>query len=322
MSRSAQQVWAWIPEILLPTFTWPHRVLGSVLLAPSVPPAPRLANQTVRRLVGFFHSYLPRFSRHYCAWVGIDYDNQILQLPFGLVLKRSDGTCLEEVSVMIVARSAGLPVPLVISYGDHPKTPHAPVSILMTRLPGTDLGLVYEDLSEEERQTIFNEMYTMESVMRSWPHPWGGERICSVVGTPIRSVRVPRHLIGPCESECEFNDQLLRAASNHDPQTKDTFEERIACAKKLFSIQHPIVFSHGDLKHHNIMVYNGHVSGFIDWESAGWYPDYWEFTTALRFCSKDFWWYGFVTKLGESEFAEELESERALTSLTVDSYAW
>ncbi|KAF2785466.1 kinase-like protein [Melanomma pulvis-pyrius CBS 109.77] len=314
--------WTLVPSILLPTFTWRHRVLGSVALASSIPPAPQLAHRTVRRLVGFLHSYLPYISIRYCAWVGIPFDNQIVQLPFGLVLKWSDGTRLEEVSAMMIARSAGFPVPLVISYGDHPDTPHAPVSILMTRLPGKDLGQVHEHLSDEERQTICEEMHTMQSAMRSWPHPWGGERICSVVGTSIRSVRIPGHSIEPCKSESEFNDHLLSVASEHDFPCRSQFEQKLACVRKLHSVRHSIVFTHGDLKHHNIMVHDGHVSGFIDWESAGWYPDYWEFTTALRYCRKNFWWYEFVSQLGGSEYSNEMESERALTSLTVDSYTW
>ncbi|KAL9092523.1 MAG: hypothetical protein Q9165_004327 [Trypethelium subeluteriae] len=223
---------------------------------------------------------------------------------------------------MKMARSAGFPVPKVIAYGEHPDTPHAPVSILMTRVPGKPLGEIYKIMTDEERKTVFAELRSILCVMRRWSHPWGGERICSVTGAGIRSVRVPNHLIGPCESEAQFNKDLIRVASDHSFPSRDAFEEKFACAKKMDTMHHPIVFTHGDLKHHNIMVHNGHVSGFIDWESAGWYPDYWEFTTALRFCRKTFWWYDFVSELGGSDYMAELESDKALNSLTVDSYAW
>jgi aminoglycoside phosphotransferase len=63
-------------------------------------------------------------------------------------------------------------------------------------------------------------------------------------------------------------------------------------------MSHFIVFSHGDLKHHNITVQGRRITGFIDCESAGWYPDYWDFTTALRFTREDLWWYHFVMRLG------------------------
>lgn len=61
---------------------------------------PRPTHQLLRQLGGILHKYMRRFSRSYCSWVGISYDNQIAQLPFGLILKRSDGTRMEEVLAM------------------------------------------------------------------------------------------------------------------------------------------------------------------------------------------------------------------------------
>jgi aminoglycoside phosphotransferase (APT) family kinase protein len=194
----------------------------------------------------------------------------------------------------------------------------------MTRLPGEELGQVYEKLSREDQEAALLEMQAILQTMRQWQHPWGGKRICSISGTSIRSVRVPRHSAGPCESEQEFHEYLLSPSVGYARRapSQEVFEEKLARAKSMQSLPHPIVFTHGDLKHHNIMFYNGHVSGFLDWESAGWYPAYWDFTTALRFCPKDFWWYGIVTRLGGSECLKEVEIERALTTLTADSYAW
>ncbi|KAF1844584.1 kinase-like protein [Cucurbitaria berberidis CBS 394.84] len=296
-----------IPKLFLPTYTWPHRILRPTALVSSMPPTPPLTHRVVRRLVGYFHSLLRQFSVYYCAWCGIAYDHWIVQLPFGLILKWSDGTRLEEVTTMKVARSAGFPIPLVISYGEHPNVPNAPVSILMTRLPGNPLGTIYEQLHEEERQSIFNEMQTILGAMRRWRHPWGSERICSIVGTTIRSVRVPNH-----SSESDFNGQLISAASDHSFPSRDAYEQKLACARKMHSMHHSIVFTHGDLKHHNIMIHDGHVSGFIDWE----------YTTALGFCPKNFWWHGFISRLGGAQYMDEMECERALTSLTADSYSW
>jgi Ser/Thr protein kinase RdoA (MazF antagonist) len=68
----------------------------------------------------------------------------------------------------------------------------------------------------------------------------------------------------------------------------------VEIAERLWKIRHPIVLTHGDLKHHNVMVLDGHVSGFLDWESAVWYPDYWVFTTPLRFGPRAFWWNALV----------------------------
>lgn len=223
---------------------------------------------------------------------------------------------------MQVARNAGFPVPKVICYGEHPDTPHAPVSILMTRLPGRELGQVYESLSSEEKRSIVQELKRDLEVMRGWASPWGRNRICSLLDTTIRSVRVPNHFAGPFESEAEFNEYLIRPSWSGGFSSETAYNDALDVAKGMEKLAHRIVFTHGDLKHHNILVKDGHITVFLDWESAGWYPEYWDFTTALRFAREDFWWYDFVFELGGGKYLTELDCEHALTSLTSASYYW
>ena len=309
-----------IPRCFLPEFTWQDN--ARPVLSEQIPPTPRVTHPRLRRLWGILHKYMRRFSRSYCSWVGITYDNQIAQLPFGLILKWSDGTRMEEVLTMQVARAAGFPVPRVICYGEHPDTPHAPVSILMTRVPGKELGQVYETLSSEDKMSILQQFKGYLEVMRRWSNPWGGNRICSLLGTAIRSVRVPDHSAGPFESEEEFNEYLIRPSWSGGFSSDTEYAKALSVAKRMQNITHSIVFTHGDLKPHNILVSEGRITGFLDWESAGWYPDYWDFTTALRFTREDFWWYNFVIVLCSGAYLAELDCERALNSLTSASYYW
>lgn len=305
----------------MPDFTWPDRTYRP--LTDQLPPTPSPTHPLKRRFWGILHGYTRRFSRSYCGWVGIPYDNQIAQLPFGLILKWSDGTRIEEVITMQVARSAGLPVPRVICYGEHPDTPHAPVSILMTRLPGRELGQAYESLCDDDRGSILEELKGYLDTIRRWKNPWGEDRICSLMGTAIRSVRVPNHRIGPFEKEEELNDYLIEPAWEGGFSSKSAYNDALDRAMMMKKLQpHRILFTHGDLKHHNILVQDGRITGFLDWESAGWYPSYWEYTTALRMTREDFWWYDFVIRLGGDAYLKELDCERALTSLTSSSYYW
>ena len=276
----------------------------------------------MRRIWGWHHYYIRHFPRYYCKWFGIYLVDQIIQLPFGLVLKWSDGTRLEEALAMQVARAAGLPVPKVICYGDHPESPHAPLSILMTRIPGHEIGQVYEKLDDGEKETIRLEMKRYLEYIRQWSNPWSDTRICSVIGTAIRSVRVPLHYVGPCENEQEIHEYLISAAWEGGSDSKEAFMEAMSGAQAIQKIPHKIVFTHGDLKHHNIMVDGGHFTGFLDWESAGWYPDYWEFTTARSYLLENDWWYIFASELGGGKYLEEQECEKPLTNLTSGSYYW
>ncbi|KAK8167644.1 kinase-like domain-containing protein [Phyllosticta citrichinensis] len=311
-----------VPSILLPTFTWPHR-LPSTDVTETSPPVPAPAPRWLRLLIGYAHKALKHFSlRYYCRWTGIPINNQLMHLPFGLVLKWSDGTRIEEVLATKMARAARIPVPVIISYGEHPNTPHAPVSILMTRLPGDDLGQVYEKLSDSEKQAVFADVKTIFDAVRKWKSPWGDTRICSPSGAGIRSIRVPEHFAPPCENKDEFIDYLLLPASDHRFPSREAFLEGLATVNSIRSIPHRIVFSHGDLKHHNIMVHAGRVSGIIDFESAGWYPEYWDFTTARWFLPRDYWWYDFVARLGGSEYEREQEIERVLFKLTIHNFIW
>ncbi|KAL2060158.1 hypothetical protein VTL71DRAFT_9553 [Oculimacula yallundae] len=314
---------SWIPAIFRPNFTW-TRGHSVVPLSSEIPPTPEPSHPLVRRFWGYIHSrVLKRFSIYYCRWVGVPFDNQIIQLPFGLLLKWSDGTRLEEVLATKVCRAAGLPAPLIISYGDHPDTPHAPMSILMTRLPGRELGQAYKSLSSEAKATALEEFKFYLSAIRAWASPWGNDRICSITGGAIRSIRVPRHLVGPYETAREFHEYLLLPAWNSF-DSEAVYEEYLRRARKLQTLQRPgVKFTHGDIKHHNILVDDqGHITGLIDWESAGWCPDFWEYTTALRCLPKDNWWYKFLMEAGARQYLEEAECEKALMNLTADSYSW
>ncbi len=56
----------------------------------------------------------------------------------------------------------------------------------------------------------------------------------------------------------------------------------------------PIFFSHADLYPGNILVVKQggqiSISGIVDWEQAGWYPDYWEYCkTMIVGCYDDEW---------------------------------
>ncbi|KAF2704085.1 hypothetical protein K504DRAFT_519469 [Pleomassaria siparia CBS 279.74] len=145
------------------------------------------------------------------------------------------------------------------------------MSILMTRIPGKDLGdaELYEGMTDDERESIFAELRCNPQVMRRRFHPRGKEQICLVLGTAVKSVRIPSHAVGPCESESEFNDHLFSSISGHSFETREKFEEAVGIAERLRTMRHPIVFTHGDLKHYNIVVLDGRILGFLDCESAG-----------------------------------------------------
>ncbi|KAI0073546.1 kinase-like protein [Panus rudis PR-1116 ss-1] len=240
-------------------------------------------------------------SLRYCKWKGLTPDAGIFPLPFNLILKSTHKTRREEALAMSVACRMGIPSPKVLGYGapgfDSPFS-----SILMTRIPGITLALLID-------------------CMRACDSPWGS-RICSVDGGPVTGPRLPGGQVGPCDDENAFHDAFLALGSPNYWYSSRPFSEVLATAQEMATITHTITFTHGDLMGHNIMVHDGHISGIIDWECAGWFPEYWEYVSMLRFPRLDTWWFKLVLSLPGYKYSRELECFRAMWLLAEDSFSW
>lgn len=103
-------------------------------------------------------------------------------------------------------------------------------------------------------------------------------------------------------------------------QSTEEYEQTQAVARTIFDLPYRIVFTHGDFQTHNIIIDGeDRLSGFLDCECAEWCPEYWEFTTTMRF-GRHTWWYQVSSHLGGDQYLAELECDVALKNLTVDSY--
>jgi len=64
--------------------------------------------------------------------------------------------------------------------------------------------------------------------------------------------------------------------------------------RKLVEMQdqqnHRICFTHGDASSLNVLVKKGKVVALIDFELSGWYPEYWEYTSAVNVKRRDGFW--------------------------------
>ena len=307
-----------VPSILTPDYTWPAPALTTVQT--TTPPVPGVPSRTSRWLWGKAHHLLRHFSKLYCYLFGTDYNPFIIQLPFGLIIKWTNRTSVEEVIAMQMVRAAGIPAPRVLSCGEHASPRFGrEISILMTRLPGFELENCREPLGVEYEGPWIEELKTCLHAMREWEPP-SQEAICSAIGTALRSSRVPGHIMGPFQDHHSFYQHLFAPSSQHGFKTIDEYNETLAHAKQLERRPYKIKFTQGDFKAHNILIdKDANLSGFLDWESAGWYPEYWEYTTAMRF-GRDSWWYQVAMWMGGHEYREELEMDRALNNLTADSY--
>jgi hypothetical protein len=85
-------------------------------------------------------------------------------------------------------------------------------------------------------------------------------------------------LTGPFANEAEFNAALV--AIHEDAMSKAQQGSLVEGA--LAQNKHKVVLTHGDLRGRNIIVAGDRIVGLLDWETCGWYPEYWEFVKSFN----------------------------------------
>lgn len=181
---------------------------------------------------------------------------------------------------MQMVQAAGMPVPTVLNCGEHPNAPcNRKFSILMTRLHGVPLENSDAPLSVADEEPWLEELKMCMQSMRSW-NPPNQDVVSSPIATGLRSSRVPGHIMDPFLNQKTFYDFLIAPALSHGFKTPGEYEEALARARRPRDCDYRILFTRGDFKAHNIFVDDDrHLSGFLDWSSAGWYPEYWGYNS-------------------------------------------
>jgi aminoglycoside phosphotransferase len=143
--------------------------------------------------------------------------------------------------------------------------------VLVKRVPGVTLGSIWWDITKEEQEVYIREVGEYLKELRKFTSPVP----CSIEGKPLRdTIFVDDDSRSRVYSSAEEWAVIFRDwAEGHKLDWKSKIDQFVA----EFPSPEPYVLTHGDLDASNIMVHNGHVSGIIDWEYAGYYPVWWEY---------------------------------------------
>lgn len=149
--------------------------------------------------------------------------------------------------------------------------------IFQTYKPSTTLAAVWPQLDSDQKASIRDQLNTIMLDLRSIPY-LDGSALGGVAGESCKDIR--RHLRQsekPIRSFSEFEDFLF---SSH----RSGGQVFIQFLRQLYlhqSEEMKIVFTHGDLRPDNIAVDMDDrnqwvVTGLLDWEYSGFYPEYCE----------------------------------------------
>ncbi|KAJ6790281.1 hypothetical protein PWT90_07512 [Aphanocladium album] len=209
----------------------------------------------------------------------------------------SDDIMLGEVEAMRFVQEAGIPVPEVISFGNQEGSGNSSKFIEMEYIEGDTLESVFGKLSEETRLSIAHQLRDMIKIMRSLPPP--PNFIGAFSRKELREFRkndVFRR--PPCRTEEDFNNYLTEDACI-PASVKRGFLEQIGT-------NHKVVFSHCDLAARNIMVRDGRIVALLDWETCGWYPEYWEYVKFYHMAGREPFWRTYADEVFPELYSREV----------------
>ncbi|KAH8200232.1 hypothetical protein TruAng_005624 [Truncatella angustata] len=171
-----------------------------------------------------------------------------------------------------------VPVPEVFGwrrYGDK-------CFIYMSLIPGKTLREGWPALTEVDKKSICNDLAQIIVALRQVSQGSSNTFIGSISHGTVQD-RFFQHDYedGPFTTVKSFNDWLLAAAT----RTRPGPEGITGPYRDLLPDTGHVYFTHGDLTLGNIIISGGtnsqRIVGIVDWEQAGWYPEYWEYCKLL-----------------------------------------
>jgi Phosphotransferase enzyme family. len=175
------------------------------------------------------------------------------------------------------------------------------------------LLLVWRELGEVDRKRCMIQLQGYIEQLRSLIPPEPG-KVQSVDGECLTDGRLGYDEWGPFESHDAFNNFF-----NHENVRK--LSRRYPLAQAPLAVTKGrtwrTVFAHGDLGPHNILwdTKQKKIAAIIDWEFAGWFPEYWEYTRAYfgpATFQKEYGWWQMFQEFTDC-YREELDVEIILS---------
>ncbi|KAF4462113.1 phosphotransferase enzyme family [Fusarium albosuccineum] len=209
---------------------------------------------------------------------------KIKELNLAVKINAQSYLKLEEVQTMWALRkifpNGEVPVPEVFGWRIY----DGRVFLYMSLVSGQTLREAWPSLTADDKSSLQIRLKEIvASLRRLTQSP-------EIIGKPHRALE------GPLSTIKEFNDWLFGIATRQNPEP----------GKEIQGLDHPdmyrdllpdtgnIYFTHGDITLGNVIVSGAPgsytITGIIDWEQAGWYPEYWEYCKLLLGVELDHEW--------------------------------
>ncbi|KAF2503076.1 hypothetical protein BU16DRAFT_28421 [Lophium mytilinum] len=192
----------------------------------------------------------------------------------------------EEAAMRLVAKHTDVLVPDV-QYSTYNEV-HG--DLFMSIIPGSPLSVHWEKLDDQTKERVCHDIWNLIGKFRQIPKPpeLNNFFLCSADGSCSQDVFIedlespPRPLVDDDAVRTRISERYY-----HYYGRRYTKEEILS----LLPHSQASVFTHCDIAPRNIMVddHTYQITGLIDWEFAGWYPDYWEYLRIHKYNNNEDW---------------------------------
>ncbi|TGJ86550.1 hypothetical protein E0Z10_g2230 [Xylaria hypoxylon] len=162
-------------------------------------------------------------------------------------------------------------------------------SILMDEVEDScALNTIWGTYDSTTKERVCHEIWAMIEQLREIPKPPELQHLyqCSTDGSPSHDVLL-QDLEDPARPLTDEVSLRARINERYLFYNGGSYREQLL---DFLPHSNKAVFTHGDIAPRNIMVNDSaSITGVIDWENSGWYPDYWEFANIQK-PSADFDW--------------------------------
>ncbi|KAK8107038.1 uncharacterized protein PG998_009051 [Apiospora kogelbergensis] len=218
-----------------------------------------------------------------------------LMSVFNMCIKVKPFPSLAEADAMrFVAQNTSIPVPKVHCAFIHKDSTY----LVMSKIKGEMARHGWQSRTAESKAKVLAQLRGMVMELRSVPPP-NGAHVGAVDGGPFYDRRLPSKTFwGPFATTRDFH-QALAGDADVDTEYEDLPDDVVELFGFYRQSHTKLVLTHGDLSSLNIMVKGDEVTGILDWETAGWFPPYWEYTCAKYVNPHNAFWAEEVDKILE-----------------------
>ncbi|KAL2889466.1 kinase-like domain-containing protein [Ceratocystis lukuohia] len=191
---------------------------------------------------------------------------------------------IEAHNMLYVAKFTTVPVPKVYAIYQRREKQGLVTYIVMQYVQGTTLLNLWGSLDQARKTSIAETLREYFDQLRQLKHPgfFGNIDGGPPLGSMFSATEVVNDIKGSFATEGELIDCIIRIYSL-------VTGERTAYKAQYYQHTLPTIlcgggtpiFTHNDFQRKNIMVRDDGVPVIIDWDSASWYPAYWEYSTAM-----------------------------------------